>query len=105
MDAELKAKWLEALRSGKYDQGTGQLRNGNCFCCLGVLCDVFNPTGWDGEEWSFGEGIDQCRELSVLPSNFRLQCGMDGGLEERLIELNDEGKTFSTIANYIEENL
>src|SRR5688572_11113721 len=30
--------WVEALRSGKYEQGTGQLANGDGgFCCLGVL--------------------------------------------------------------------
>ena len=32
--------WLEALRSGDYQQGTGQLcKRGEKFCCLGVLAD------------------------------------------------------------------
>lgn len=37
---ELKENWLSALKSGKYIQGAGQLRKGNSFCCLGVLCDI-----------------------------------------------------------------
>jgi len=37
---EIKERWLEALRSGKYKQTTGYLRDDDGFCCLGVLCDV-----------------------------------------------------------------
>lgn len=35
-------KWVNALRSGKYNQGKGRLEeiNGNV-CCLGVACKVF----------------------------------------------------------------
>jgi hypothetical protein len=32
-----KAKWLEALRTGKYQQGHGRLKSGEGYCCLGVL--------------------------------------------------------------------
>lgn len=49
MKAEVADKWTEALRSGAYQQGTGQLRKWgfdersreSAFCCLGVLCDVY----------------------------------------------------------------
>lgn len=50
MNAEVKAKWVAALRSGEYHQGTGYLgskidqdENGEPvigYCCLGVLCEV-----------------------------------------------------------------
>lgn len=40
-------QFLAALRSDKYQQGIGQLRSGDCFCALGVLCDVVDPAGWD----------------------------------------------------------
>lgn len=41
MNPEIKAKWVAALRSGEYKQGTGKLKNEkNEFCCLGVLCDT-----------------------------------------------------------------
>jgi hypothetical protein len=105
MDAELKAKWLEALRSGKYDQTSGQLRDGNCFCCLGVLCDIFNPKGWDGAEWIYGEGPDESHETGVLPRSFRVRCAIEGDIEARLIEMNDDGVPFSRIADYIEAKL
>lgn len=41
MNQEIKKRWVAALRSGDYKQGTGALRNAdNKFCCLGVLCDL-----------------------------------------------------------------
>lgn len=40
MNQEIKAAWVSALRSGEYEQGTGALRVGDKFCCLGVLCDI-----------------------------------------------------------------
>lgn len=32
--------WVAALRSGKFEQGTGYLNAHNKFCCLGVLCEI-----------------------------------------------------------------
>ena len=40
MDQQIKAKWVAALRSGEYEQGVQLLRQGDQFCCLGVLCDL-----------------------------------------------------------------
>ena len=45
---ELKEKWITALESGEYEQGSGQLKSTNgadsdtgCkHCCLGVLAEV-----------------------------------------------------------------
>lgn len=39
MEPAIKKEWLEALRSGDYQQGRGRLKllNGS-YCCLGVLC-------------------------------------------------------------------
>lgn len=109
MDADIKAKWLEALRSGKYDQTSGQLRDGNCFCCLGVLCDIFNPKGWEISggiyEWTFGVGPNEEHEVGVLPFNFRITYGIEGDIEARLIDMNDDGMPFLRIADYIEAKL
>jgi hypothetical protein len=45
----VKALWLDALRSGEYQQAqrTLQVRkeDGSAFCCLGVLCDVALKNG------------------------------------------------------------
>lgn len=37
---EIKEKWLEALKSGKYKQGVGMLYKCGEHCCLGVLCEI-----------------------------------------------------------------
>ena len=44
------AAWIKALRSGKYKQTQGDLRNFHGYCCLGVYCDVQAKEGkgaWD----------------------------------------------------------
>ena len=37
---KIKARFIEALRSNKYLQGEGRLREQDHFCCLGVLSDL-----------------------------------------------------------------
>lgn len=45
MNPKIKEMWIEALESGKYKQGYGQLEKDNQFCCLGVLCQVAIQNG------------------------------------------------------------
>jgi hypothetical protein len=61
MNPEIKQKWIAALESGEYRQGENYLQNkDNCFCCLGVLCDIYakeNNVEWTksddyGNPWS-----------------------------------------------------
>lgn len=59
---EVKALWLEALRSGKYEQARGSLRkivDGTTrgHCCLGVLCDVHQKTAGTKGVWKEDEYI------------------------------------------------
>lgn len=42
----LTQKWVEALRSGKYAQTNGCLKDDSGFCCLGVAADVIAPSQW-----------------------------------------------------------
>lgn len=54
MDSTIKAKWLEALRSGDYTQGKNYLHivdAGDYYCCLGVLCEI-----------ALAEGVAQATE-------------------------------------------
>lgn len=49
MKQNIMKQWIKALRSGKYKQGTGTLKQydskGNAqHCCLGVLCELYNET-------------------------------------------------------------
>lgn len=50
MKKEIAEKWTKALRSGKYKQGTGELRayitDEVQFCCLGVLCEISQQGQW-----------------------------------------------------------
>lgn len=41
---DVKEKWLEALKSGKYKQGFNTLEDcsTNSFCCIGVLGDIMD---------------------------------------------------------------
>lgn len=101
---ELKAKWVAALRSKDYRQGFGYLRNPNGdFCCLGVLYDVA------GGEWKqvYPGGCYRIAEsdtgsLLLNPDGWMF---IDWGTQSRLADLNDAGRSFEDIANYIEENL
>jgi hypothetical protein len=107
LDKKIKHKWLKALRSGKYEQGTGTLKSvaydGTAtYCCLGVLCDVVNPRGWTDGCHTFG-----CSgELSL---DFQEKIGMTGAAMRKLIVMNDGGDDvgadFKEIASYISRNL
>lgn len=61
---EVKKKWLAALRSGDYQQVKHKLRveteDGKpSFCCLGVLCDIYEKEGYTEAQWHFrGERTD-----------------------------------------------
>lgn len=37
----LQRKWVEALRSGEYEQGKRFLKADDAYCCLGVACIAF----------------------------------------------------------------
>jgi hypothetical protein len=55
MKIDIAKQWVDALKSGTYQQGQGKLHatdiNGACmYCCLGVLCDLYmqqNPDELD----------------------------------------------------------
>lgn len=106
---ELTRRWIEALRSGRYEQTTDTLRFGNGFCCLGVACDVINPDAWTplsempGEmcyEWE----ADNQRTLDVDLGQDELEAlGITRAQQAELITMNDQGEPFSAIADRIEE--
>lgn len=107
MQPEIKAKWLEALRSGRYAQTTGELFDGEKFCCLGVLCDVISPnwgqTDDEGETYiahEFGDSNE------ILDPTFREEIGIPSDVQDKLTQMNDDEKaSFAQIADWIEKNL
>lgn len=125
MKPEIKERWLTALRSGEYRQGTGQLRSekdGDLFhCCLGVLCDLFvkeknDPNiGWKIDEVfdniTFTNGHDS--EPATLPSSVKEWAEINednplidvNGMQDSIAAYNDDGGTFEEIAAIIEKQL
>jgi len=101
MDANLKAKWIEALRSGEYPQSRLGLRNAEGFCCLGVLCDVM------GADWKSDGEVVVCgiRQAGYLDDVLLKTVGFSEETQEHLYNMNDGGMPFSKIADHIEANL
>lgn len=104
MNREVKAKWLEALRSGKYAQGYESLRQGNKFCCLGVLCEISGLPYWG----LVGVLPDPVMSYAGL-KKFDPEVGAYSPTGEysalSLSSINDAGATFAEIADLIEEQL
>lgn len=113
MKREIKTKWLQALRGGKYGQTRGQLRREDRFCCLGVLADVARPFGgeWDGDGYYCYDAGDEnpspAREATLghLIKGELDWLEPEDGQEGELIKLNDEGADFLDIADWIEKNV
>jgi hypothetical protein len=110
MNQEVKKKWLEALRSGKYRQAKEALKVDDVsldgqvcissFCCLGVLCDLYakelpQKAHWRDEEFCFEQmeknystvfdeptfiPVEKC-ETAVLPGPVMKWAGIEGSRE------------------------
>jgi hypothetical protein len=108
MDAQLKQHWINALRSGKYRQGKGFLQKNNKFCCLGVLCDIVDSSRWSYNkedniwEWGIPHLIISSVKLSL---DILQEIQLASDIQNFLINLNDIGKSFEEIAQYIEDNI
>lgn len=91
MDEAVKKKWVEALRSGQYQQARGAIKrtlpDGTAaYCCLGVLC------------------VELGAEVSPTTNEAVALFGiLTPGATRRFIFLNDRGLlTFAQIADAIE---
>lgn len=118
-----KKAWIKALRSGEYRQGTGRLVNDNDeFFCLGVAANLLIKDGstkgkWienDGLGWVFGRSLNEWSRDCITnggscPVWLCEVLNNEGGdafnVEERLMNLNDDGKSFKSIADWIEKYL
>lgn len=106
MDKNLKQTWVEALRSGEFEQTDDSLQDRDGFCCLGVLCEI-HPAIVQSKRSDLEEGIyykmyggnnesdTQLPTIKVLTQNTQF----------KLMQLNDAGESFSKIADYIEKNI
>jgi hypothetical protein len=130
MNPQVKEMWVNALRSGDYDQSSGKLRSNTGYCCLGVLCDLYAQE--HNEEWEqksytgtslqmdyyyFGEESEflpaKVMSWAGLNSNCpEIQfCDLDFDDDEELnytntvAELNDDGLNFHQISALIQDQL
>jgi hypothetical protein len=120
--------WIDALRSGKFEQGQGNLasRDGEVvkYCCLGVACEVAvkdgldlegrwgRPIGNEVEEWVKTDHKFYDSEDLLLPPAVQDWLGIPGsttvevmlnGIEESVIDLNDNmDRDFGQIADALE---
>ncbi len=101
MDPTIKSRWIRALISDEYIQGKGQLREGNSFCCLGVLCDIYDKNRWMNDSYVYTEGLQR----AFPPNDVQNAAWLSDKAGSTLASMNDNGASFSTIARYIEENL
>lgn len=115
---ELRQQWLDALRSGDFEQGKMQLVLGDEFhqqyCCLGVLgtligCarhgdnDMIAPDSDFTIHGTLVKEYDNGAVRSIID-------GLDFGTQVRLAEMNDGNNdlpehNFLEIADYIETNI
>ena len=132
VNKEAIAEWVTALRSGNYEQTTGQLVStikvgdgiAYGYCCLGVACSVFAErvglTHDDDGEWFVwteddgsrqGEGMNLPRQVAdllgvdVMSPDVKVSDPSEpkGWYSASLIELNDEEHfDFNQIADAIE---
>jgi hypothetical protein len=109
MEPQVKQLWVEALRSGRYKQGKGVLRNTEDeYCCLGVLCDIHDDQIW---KQSYEHSYTYLLEEVFVPLEVQRWSGIthNGILtyeeDHNLVHLNDTGSSFEEIADLIEEYL
>lgn len=114
MTPELKAQWLDALRSGRFKQGAGALNFGGRHCCLGVLCEVAGlkalprsdgmGKGYDAREY-IAPGSSTIMRLWISDPKFADQIGLPDAIASLAMRLNDDGKSFNEIADHLETAL
>lgn len=110
MYPEAKEKIVAALRSGKYKQGRGQLRKGDCYCVWGVICDVSGLGEWDdpflNKIYEYN-GYEAIAPISVRDWVFPKGSSkiMLHNHSKSLMYHNDNGATFEQLADAIEEQL
>ena len=105
MKENIKNLWVDALRSGEYNQTTHQLEDKEGYCCLGVLCKVGEKEGIPVDTDSSGEleGVDLTEQVDILEWSGTSQFDQSGA-QNILIGMNDDGKTFEEIADHIDNH-
>lgn len=108
-------KWIKALKSKKYKQSGGFLKNSEGYCCLGVLGTICGLTKkeLEGKYWLrlhdvHVEGIEhyfeKAEQLINIPKE-AIGADFDNMLVEELSRRNDQKIPFIEIAEWIKNNV
>lgn len=108
-------KWIDALRSGRYTQTTRRLKledNGEfCHCAQGVALEEF---GFESEDCGYNHDgkrvwlfhvFDGMSTASAAYHELRQLTGMEYHVLEEVVDRNDGGEDFNSIADYIESEM
>ena len=117
MPEQLAHDWLNALRSGEYEQGSGRLECDGKYCCLGVLQmiadgevethddDLFSlavpsDSWYENHDIIFADSIRDESSLDRIPyAIYKMN-------DYYLTELNDQYKlSFKKIADILEDSI
>ncbi len=101
MKRNIMYKWIKALKSGKYKQTTGELKNKNGYCCLGVLCEI--KAKEQKKKFYEHKNGGVLSETQMKWSGIKSQNGKCKRTD--LVYMNDYLKySFSEIADFIKKN-
>jgi hypothetical protein len=115
MNPDHKEAWVQALRSGRYIQGVGDLvtrsdHQKSAHCCLGVLAAELGclsrakrcKLGDSTRQWRnrTGEAVLNNAAEGFLPHDL-----IPRDVQHALASMNDDHKSFDEIADYIKKNL
>jgi hypothetical protein len=105
MNENIKRKWVKALRSEKYKQWQGQLRDVKGYCCLGVLCDIApKKVGrWCADDDKIFMSSDKDSSIEFPTKAVKKWAGLTMRQCKQLSHLNDNNRwSFEQIADHIE---
>lgn len=103
-------QWIQALRDRNDSPSIGWLCFQNRFSAFGILCNIYQESLNKGKNgkifWrrnlaSF-LGLMFLGHETVPPREIIEWIGLDDSLVEEVIQLNDNGSSFATIADFLE---
>lgn len=102
---EFAEKWVRALRSGEYKQDSkrGLLKSRTGYCCLGVACKMVGVKSFKNAQWITLETYGLPKVPNGIPIEIHGYATVNPLVKE-LSSMNDKGKTFPQIADWIESN-
>ena len=95
--------WVDALRSGEYEQTRGTLQDQFGYCCLGVYAKVNQLDGYLRMEVTSEARHSSSKDEGNPFIYDIIRDRLAGVVIGEGIAMNDKGKSFSEVADMIEE--